>query len=285
MGVPLSLSVRRVWPAGLALLLTGWSAPACTLWGAAGECVAGQGTLIVKNRDWKPDHVQEARLVHPRAGLSYFGLFAKGGEEPGLKAGVNSKGLTVVTATAGSIPAAIRKSQPGKRGILAELLTGHDSVEAVLAHRELFAQARPAIFLLADHRQLAQIEVALDGKYAVRSETNGTLGHTNGYQEETLRSAYGSAGTSSTKRLERIKTLLAEARRPLTVAQFKQMSADQHDGPDNSLWRTGAKTRTLAMWLVESPRQGPPVLHLKIAHAGQALLETNHVLDAKFWKL
>jgi hypothetical protein len=257
---------------------------ACTLWGAAGDRVAGQGVIIAKNRDWKPDHTQKARMVRPRSGHRYFGLFAEGGEEPGLKAGVNIKGLTVVTASASSIPAAARKNQPGKKGVLAEILAGYDSVDDVLARRDLFAHARAAFFLIADPGKLAIVEVALDGKYAVQTETNGVVAHTNYYLDEALRSANVNVGTSSAKRLGRIRTLLADAHTPLTVDQFKIMSADQHDGPDNSLWRTGEKNRTLAAWIIELRKPGPPVLHLKIANPGQEVAETSYVLDEKFWQ-
>ena len=52
---------------------------------------------------------------------------------------------------------------------------------------------------------------------------------------------------SSTSRLEpaarrgwrRISHLLASSPGPFNTASFAVMSKDHHDGPDNSLWRTG----------------------------------------------
>jgi hypothetical protein len=260
------------------------AAPACTLWGVAGERAEGHGTIIVKNRDWRPDHIQETKTVTPRTGNKYFGLYAVGGDEPGIKAGVNCKGLTVITASASCIPQAMRKNQPGKKGVIAEILTNYDSVDALLAHREFFDHARASIFLIADPRKIAIVEVALGGKFVVRTETNGVVTHSNGYLEDALRSSNINDGASSTTRLARIRTLLAEARPPLDVAQFKRFSSDQHDGPDNSLWRTGEKTRTLAAWIMELPKQGAPALYLKIANPGQPLVEANYVFDAKFWR-
>jgi len=55
---------------------------------------------VVKNRDWWPDHRHEIKRVTPKPGFRYYGLFATGNDEPGLKAGVNEKGLVVVSATA-----------------------------------------------------------------------------------------------------------------------------------------------------------------------------------------
>lgn len=268
----------------IALALVPFNAPSCTLWGVAGDRASGSGTIVAKNRDWKPDHTQTTKRVKPRSGHSYFGLYAVGGEEPGIKAGINDQGLTVVTASASSIPSSARKSQPGKKGVLVELLTGYDSVDAVLAHRDLFKHARAAFFLIADRNKIVSVEVAMDGKFAMQTETNGVVSHTNCYLDDSLLSANATIGASSQKRLARIRALLAETSTPCTVEQFKRMSADQHDGPDNSLWRTGEKSRTLATWITEFPRQGPPVVHLKIADPGKTAVETRHVLDTEFWR-
>jgi len=48
-------------------LLAGSSASlkACTLWAAAGEDASG-GTIISKNRDWKPDHTQVLKMHRDR---------------------------------------------------------------------------------------------------------------------------------------------------------------------------------------------------------------------------
>ena len=54
------------------------SVEACTLWAANGTFADGGGTLIVKNRDWKPDQHQDVKFVSPKQGYSYFGLYADG---------------------------------------------------------------------------------------------------------------------------------------------------------------------------------------------------------------
>lgn len=43
---------------------------ACTLYGAAGGNVEGGGTILAKNRDWKPDHTQLLRIVKPSRGYA-----------------------------------------------------------------------------------------------------------------------------------------------------------------------------------------------------------------------
>ena len=104
-----NLLLAQVPAAGFAALAGGSSASlnACTLWAAAGGDASG-GTIISKNRDWKPDHTQVLKVHRDRKGYAYFGLYAEGNKDPGLKEGVNEHGLTVITATAGAIP-----KQPG----------------------------------------------------------------------------------------------------------------------------------------------------------------------------
>ena len=68
---------------------------ACTLFAAVGpERVQGGGTLIAKNRDWRPQP-QELRLV-TKGTYRYYGIFAGDeGKRKQLKGGVNEKGLAV----------------------------------------------------------------------------------------------------------------------------------------------------------------------------------------------
>ena len=96
----------------ITLLLTA-PVEACTLFAANGSVVDDGGTLIVKNRDWEPNQHQVIKFVPSKDGYSYFGLYAEG-TAAGMKAGINEKGLTVVSATAGSIPSKERKNMPNK---------------------------------------------------------------------------------------------------------------------------------------------------------------------------
>ena len=108
---------RRLSHVLLVLLLASISAPAgaCTLWGAAGEAAAGGGSLVAKNRDWTPDQRQELGILRPAQGFQAVVLRAVGGAEPGVKAGVNTAGLVILSATAGQVPAAERRrsGRPG----------------------------------------------------------------------------------------------------------------------------------------------------------------------------
>lgn len=74
----------------------------CTLWGSIGSVNQTRDvTFIVKNRDWRPNQTQTLKIVKSAKGYPYLGLYALGDDEPGLKAGINKKGLVIISASAG----------------------------------------------------------------------------------------------------------------------------------------------------------------------------------------
>lgn len=225
-------------------------AAACTLWAAAGERVAGGGVLIAKNRDWRDDCRQELRRYRPRHGFRCFGLYAKCRRTRGLMAGVNEKGLVVVSATA-PYPRAERLAGPRTRGLNRKLLMSCAGVEQVLSRHDLLRG--PRILLLADPSRIALVEIAKQGLMAVRVLRHGVLMATNHYGLPfTRRLNPHLLSPSSLARRWRIAALL---RRPgrFSLADFLAISRDRNQGRPGALWREpdwpGA-TRTLASWVV-----------------------------------
>jgi len=245
------------------------SSEACTLWGATGRWVEGGGTLIVKNRDWVPDHHQELAVLKPVEGFKSLALRAVGGAEPGVKAGVNEKGLVIVSASANQVPRAERKKFQQKKGLLRHFLATCAGVEDVLKNLDLMR--RPVFYMIGDRKELALIEIAPDGRRSVTRRDSGTLVHTNHFSAvdaPNLRKP----GASSTQRLARIEELLKSREKPFVAEDFIRFSEDRSAGPDNSIWRTGShsiKNRTLATWLVFIPASGRPQLYLKTADPGE----------------
>jgi isopenicillin-N N-acyltransferase-like protein len=256
---------------------------ACTLWGEASQG-AGGGTIISKNRDWEPDHIQVLKMHRNAKGYAYFGLYAEGGETPGLKDGVNEKGLTVVTASASSLPKEMRNEQAGPHRVLGLLLSDYASCDEVLAKRDtLFPQCRAEFLMISDRKKILVVETGLHGRYAIRIVENGPATHTNHYLEKSLDDFNVKTNSSSTARLERITDLLQAGPASCNTMAFAAMSRDQHDGPNNSLWRTGKGTRTLSSWIVETPPEGAPKLRVVLANPGEAETTNTFVLDRKFW--
>jgi isopenicillin-N N-acyltransferase-like protein len=251
------------------ILLLSSSVEACTLWAANGIFADGGGTLIVKNRDWKPDQHQDIKFVSPKQGYSYFGLYADGSPS-GMKAGINEKGLVVVSATAGSIPSKERNAMPNKAGSLTKLLNECSSVEEALLRTDLFLGSK--ILMLADKKTIATVEIGPEGKFSIEQKENGYICHTNHYVMEDIADFNKNIGESSQKRYDRICRLLDEGVMPYTLDEFLAFSNDQNDGPDNSIFRLGsspAKTRTMAVWAVKLPLEGSPEVYIRILNPNE----------------
>ena len=241
---------------------------ACTLWAANGSVVENGGTLIVKNRDWEPNQHQVIKFVPVNDGYSYFGLYAEGATA-GMKAGINEKGLVVLSATAGSVPSKERKAMPNKAAIRT-LLKECGSVDEALMRTDLFVG--PKILMFADSKKVATVEIGPDERFSVEVKENGCIYHTNHYVLEDMLDLNKKIGVSSQKRYDRIGQLLIEGKSPYTFDEFLAFSSDQNDGPDNSISRIGstpAKTRTMAIWAVKIPFSGSPEVYVRILNPNE----------------
>ena len=252
----------------ITLLLTA-PVEACTLFAANGSVVDDGGTLLVKNRDWEPNQHQVLKFVPSKDGSSYFGLYAEG-TAAGMKAGINEKGLTVVSATAGSIPSKERKNMLNKAGSLAKLLKECASIEEALTRTDLFLG--PKILMLADKKSVATIEIGPEGKFSIEQKENDYICHTNHYVAEDMLNFNKKIGQSSQKRYERICQLLDDASSPFSLDVFLNFSNDRNDGPDNSIFRLGsnpANTRTMAVWAVKIPLDSSPEVYVRILNPNE----------------
>lgn len=241
------------------------SAHACTLFAASGDAyIAGGGVIIAKNRDWPPEE-QVVRLIDDGKGFRYYGLFSvnKRGNLD-VKAGVNEKGLTVVSATAGSIPRKERLQEQYTKGVNKRLLSSCATVGEAL--NALSAIRGPRIIMLADREKIAYIEVGPIGKTSVTVKQNGILGHTNHFINDDLLWANKKVSKSSETRYQRINQLLTEQPRPFSLEQFINFSEDKTAGADNSIWREGSKpnsSQTIGAFIVHLPESGVPTVYVK----------------------
>jgi hypothetical protein len=209
-------------------------------------------------------------VLKPTSGHRALLLKAVGGAEPGVKAGVNEKGLVIVSATASQVPGTQRKAARQKKELMRFFLTTCASVDELLNQIERLR--RPVFYLAGDRKEVALIEVATEGRRSVRRQDSGTLHHTNHYCILDPADLKRKPGASSTQRYTRMGELLKGPAAPFTVEDFIRFSADAVAGPDNSIWRTGSSPthkRTLATWLVSVPVAGSPHLYLKTADPGE----------------
>jgi len=245
------------------------AAESCTLWAAVGDATRDGGSLVVKNRDWRPDHWQEVKRVAPTQGFRYVGLFAHGNDDPGLKAGVNQKGLVVVSATAPFRQREL-KAMPKAKDRLGRILREHATVEEALQRHDLFLG--PTFLLVADRRQAAVVEIGPNGTFTIANAVGGVIAHTNHYLlPEMTRFNPTKIGESSRERFARIREFLS-AGAPFGASDFEQFSASRDGGPDEAIWRTGktaAATRTLATWMVHQTRGGEIEVFVRLANPGE----------------
>jgi hypothetical protein len=268
----------------ISLILGPLHSQACTLWAALAGRVQGGGALVAKTRDMPPNHQQELRLVKPDKGFRYVGLFAVTGSRPGLKDGINEKGLVILGSAASCLPAAERNRFSGPADLLERILTTCDGVDAVLANLGGFTH--PAFFLVADRQKAVLIEVGLSHERRIRVADRGAITQTNHYQDADFQCFNRTEGLSTALRLQRINFLLRSHKEPLTLADGVRFMEDRRDGPDNGIWRTGStpkKIRTLAAWVALLPPEAPPTLHVKLANPGQPVKTYSLRLDGAFW--
>jgi len=212
------------------------------------------------------------------------GLFAFGGDSPGLKGGINEKGLAVVTATASVIPKNERSADGGNHLSSHEILSSFATVDEVLAQKDRFL--RSSYYMVADAWKVAVFEGAPDGKTAVRVIDNGVIAQTNHYVSPELQWFNGRASTSSKTRYDRITSLLSSREGRLTISDFVDFSEDKKAGPDNSIFRVGSdsrKSRTVAIWIIAIPEKGSPELYVKMKDPGEDFRAYSGTLDPEFW--
>ena len=260
------------------------SPKACTLWSASGQA-AGGGTLLAKNRDYSPDSYGRLVLTRPDNGMAYLGYLAQVKGRERLVAGVNEAGLAVVSASASSIPKAERLAPSAVKALLARILTQATSVDEVLSRQDWFAGHSPVMYMLADGRKAAWVEVGADGRMAWREADKDTLAHTNHFLSPDLAGQNVKAGQSSHTRLDRITALLA-GQKTFTLEDFERFSSDRNAGPDNSIFRAGStphSTRTMARFMVRDlPGQPPEALVAGFEDPARPW-RVRLVLDAAFW--
>ena len=259
-------------------------AHACTLWAAIGRSTGHQATLIAKNRDWSPDQYQELRFMAPAGGFKFLVLHPRGAVKPRDIAGVNEKGLVLVTAAASCIPRRERPESYYLEGFLNGLLASCATVDEVIKKQGILSS--PAFYLVADPAKIALIEVGLNGKRSIKVMDNEVLAHTNHYLDKNLADSNRKFNRGSYLRLFRIRYLLKSQGRPLTLEDFIRFSQDRYDGPDHSILRKGSSPRqvhTLSTWIVSLPMGDSPRLYVRLrdpeGHEKVHLLK----LDASFW--
>ncbi len=262
----------------------------CTLWSANGNSTKDNITLIAKNYDWFSDHKTFLKQIPASTNtFAYFGVYAEHVKPAnrGFVAGINEKGLVIVTADASSIPYKIIDAIKDRKKLLVYLLSNYADIPSIIKNGDIFKTSMPETYLIADKENIMYVEVAIDGKYSIKTENNGILFHTNHYIDKKLLYSNIKIRKSSQLRYERIGSLLSKNTSKFTIDDFITFSNDKNDGPDNSICRTGSNeksVRTLTSWVVELQKKDYPVIYIKLVNPGEQIKEYRFRTDDKFWK-
>ena len=254
---------------GLFLLQPGTDLSGCTLFGAVGSGVEGGGVLIGKTRD-RPESLEQVFVIQkPEGRFQYRGICTKG---KAVTSGINEKGLIIVNAAASHIEGREKKAtSPGK------ILSRASSVEEVIEMLRKGKILGPIFYLVGDRQQIALIEVAEKGRYAIEVKKNGILFHTNHFIFKELTRYNPKVGKGSSARLQRIEQLLSKD--PFTREGFIAFTKDHENGPgDRSICRHFEKDvhsseRTISAAVYYLPKEGPPEVWVSLGQPCQSIFE------------
>lgn len=120
----------------------------CTVWAASGPATLDGAPLLVKNRDYHPDHRQLQCLVHARPQSGYSSLYLTSAGSPGVfSSGMNAAGLAVADTHVTSLDFGIGLP---RYHVMLELLTFHDRVSSALDYLRSVRHFGNGTLVLAD---------------------------------------------------------------------------------------------------------------------------------------
>lgn len=175
------------------------------------------------------------------------------------------------------------------------VLTNYDSVNSVINAMPFLANSfgYPEAYILADNKQIAYIEMGINGSYRVKFTLKGHLEHTNHYLlfKDTKYTSYFSESASTIRRLSRVSTLISEMEHSYTESGLKEIFKDHALGDNDSILRLGnpvsepGSPRSIANFLVTIPKNPESNsytnVYVKFLNLNE---EYNFKLDKEFWQ-
>ena len=270
------------------------SSLACTSWATLSN--TGQSIFMAKNRDRTFKYPQSLRMFrgekHDFFALTEDRPTANGEQQHLVKAGINDRGLAVVSLGAATLPESERRGSV--RSVMAEILFSYETVAEVLQHaNEIFPKSKPKFYGLVDRARFVYVEVGKDGEFKVLESPNSPLFHTNHFLSPELAKFNVRPYPSSTIRLQTVKELMERAAGGFDFEKFISIRLNRDhcsDNSDNCIFRiksaSSESIQTIASWIIEIPKSGPP--HLVVYLLKDPLDDkwTSHSFDLthEFWK-
>jgi hypothetical protein len=211
----------------------------CTTWAATRSATAGGQPILVKNRDYRPEHLPLQIVIRaaPESGYRYVCSGSAG--SPGVFcAGINQAGLVIADTNVCSTDLG-----PGlpDYALMMRILEAHDSVSSAVDYLCSVPRLGRNNLILADAQgHLAVFEIG-HRSYGLFETHDGTLVNTNHFVSPELRDCFVDTNPPQTRgnsfqRYEKVANELSAALGQIDVP-FAQRLMATHDGPLASICR------------------------------------------------
>jgi isopenicillin-N N-acyltransferase-like protein len=209
----------------------------CTTWAAAGSATADGRPILVKNRDYRPEHLPLQMVVRAAPKGGYHTLYVTSAGSPGVFcAGLNEAGLAVADTHVYSTDLG-----PGlpDYALMMHILEEHNTVASVLEYLRSVPRLGRNNLILADAQgQLAVFECGHE-RCGVLESRGGTLVNTNHFVTPEMSGCFVDVGPPEARgrskgRYQTVTQELAVSSGRIDVS-FAQWLMALHNGPLGSI--------------------------------------------------
>jgi isopenicillin-N N-acyltransferase-like protein len=211
----------------------------CTTWAATGSATADRQPILVKNRDYRLEHLPLQIVIHARPDSGYRYVCSGSAGSPGVFcAGINQAGLAVADTHVCSTDLG-----PGlpDYSLMMHLLEDHDSVASAVDYLRSVPRLGRNNLILADVRgRVAVFEIG-HRSYGLSETGDGILVNTNHFVSAALQGCFVDVNPPATRgnsfqRHQKVRGELSATLGQIDVPFAQQLMAT-HDGPLASLCR------------------------------------------------
>jgi isopenicillin-N N-acyltransferase-like protein len=213
------------------------SSEGCTTWAASGSSTSDRQPILVKNRDYRPEHLPLQVVVRATPEQGYRYLYISSAGSPGVfSAGINQAGLAVADTHVYSCDLG-----PGlpDYALMMHLLESHDRVSSALDYLRSVPRLGRNNLILADEQGHLAVFESGNHRYGLFEAHGGALVNTNHFasaemQEFSVNVDPPEARGRTYRRFGVVSAALRETWGRVDAPFARQLMAS-HDGPLSSL--------------------------------------------------
>jgi predicted choloylglycine hydrolase len=211
----------------------------CTTWAASGPATADGAPILVKNRDFRLEHLSLQVVIQAAPDTGYRYVCSGSAGSPGVfSAGINQVGLAVADTHVCS-----KNLGPGlpDYALMMQLLEAHDSVASAVDYLRAVPRLGRNNLILADARGHLSVFESGHRSHGLVSPVEGYLVNTNHFVSAQLRDSFVDTNPPETRgnsfrRYEKVDGVLRSHLGRIDVPLAKRLMAT-HAGPLGSICR------------------------------------------------